>query len=224
MARAIAKETIADVKTAVRATAAKRPRMVTAGKPVTIDHTTQSVVSLTIAAWRKQLTVAVDTYQSSAKALLDVVLLAREHGFDEEQVAEDVKASFLAAGCEEATAKARANDAKAILSLPEKALNGAAGTSVQTFAASMRKNAKEQGLVKGRNRKPKTPSAATGASKGEGDESDESMPNDPMGLATLRRALEQVRGKAGDNATALSILADVADLINDLAEELAAEA
>lgn len=174
-------------------------------------------------AWRRELDQAIADDVTSAKRLLKLVLLARTDGLDEPQVRENVFDAFTTAGCSQATARQRAADAYVIVTYPQKALDVAVGGSVQTFAASVRKEAKRLGLVQGRTRKAKDGQEGAENGAGEANGATRGGSGDPAGIATLRRALEQVRTQAGSNARALSLLADMADLIDDVAEELLAQ-
>lgn len=185
------------------------------------------VMPKTIKAWRADLDQALADDLTSAQKLLDVVKQARAEGYDFETVKDNVFDAFKCAGCTDESARARANDAVVIVNYPEKAFDAARGGSVQVFAASVRKMAKELGLVTGRKRGPKTPEG-DGQQGPNGDDSeliDESRVDtqDDQGiaaLATTRRALEQLANRAGGNILALDIIANIRDLLDDVADAM----
>jgi hypothetical protein len=169
-----------------------------------------AVASRSITAWGEALSKAAVEHTNASRLLLELVLEARRSGFDVETVVERVRDAFLDAGCAELTAKMRGSEAKTIMTLPEEALAGAGGGSVQTFAKSARENAKAKGLIKGRERAPQTPKPPP-------------VEGDPAALADLRAALERVRAQAAGKATALELISEIADLLDDVATELLAD-
>lgn len=185
------------------------------------------VMPKSIKAWRAELDQALADDLTSAQKLLDVVKQARAEGYDFETVKENVFDAFKCAGCTDESARARANDAVVIVNYPEKAFDAARGGSVQVFAASVRKMAKELGLVQGRKRGPKVPKddGQEGAQDAPGDVIDENRTQvaDDQGiaaLATTRRALEQLANRAGGNLLALDIIANIRDLLDDVADAM----
>lgn len=181
------------------------------------------IMPTTFKAWRRELDQAIADDVSAAGRLLKLIKLARDEGLDEGQVREQVAEAFKDGGCTEATARQRAADAFVIVSYPQAAIDAATGGSIQTFAASVRKEAKRLGLVQGRTRKAKDGQEGAENGAGEANGATRGGSGDPAGIATLRRALEQVRTQAGSNARALDLLAEMADLIDDVAEELLAQ-
>lgn len=182
------------------------------------------VMPKSIKSWRAELDQAIADDTSSAKRLLDVVKLARTEGYDVDTVREHVSDAFKCAGCSEATCRQRAADAAVIVDYPLAAFEKTVGGSVQVFAANLRKLAKEMGLVQGRKRGAKTPEGEPGeASVGEEVISESRVDTDDKGvaaLATTRRALEQLANRAGSNALALDIIANIRDLLDDVADAM----
>ena len=170
----------------------------------------KAVITLTTKQqeWRTRLFEAVADNVQTGVRLLDTVLEARRLKVPQEAVKQLVFEAYMATGkCTEATAKKRGSDAAALVkasALP-KDLPG----NLQRAADVTRKA--ERG-DKGQQRAPRQPSGEAETKKAK-----------PVSLASLVADIEQLRAELEDE-DALSILADMADLANELADKLAIEA
>lgn len=175
--------------------------------------TTKAVITLTTKQqeWRTDLFAAIADHVNTGVKALNVVLDARRLKVPVEAVKALVTEAYLATGqVTEATAKKRGSDAAVFIkasSLP-KELPG----NIQRAADIVRKQERE---AKGQQRKPRQPTGTEGTTNGEAKVG-------PVGISKLIKEIEALRASLDDQA-ALDILASMADLAGDLADQLAIE-
>lgn len=154
--------------------------------------------------WAKQVTSAIKAERSKGRAVLELVIAARDAGIPEEYVRETVRAAYLETGCNKESARKRASDAITVFKSETKAED--MPKNVQEAAAMVRKE------KAGTQRAPRTPTAK--------DEQGEPVSLTPLQMIELGvKGLQQQSNDLG----VLSILNEMIDLAADLASRLAKE-
>lgn len=175
-----------------------------------------SVAQFSIEAWRTRLDSAALTFVSAGKAMLDLMLEARgkveldtgrealQHAFGQAYAA-TYNVPFEDA-LKAKSVQNRVSDGMAVLKA--EILPGSLPGNIQQAADACRKANPKAGRAP---RQPKAPAAKVDA-------------KDVNPLALLNAALEALRSQAGDNSVCLSLISDMVDLAQDLANELQAQA
>lgn len=170
-----------------------------------------AVVAFNVAAWRTDLDAAALNFVSAGKAMLDLMLAARdkvEHDTAREALQHAFGQAYAATygvtfeeACKSKSVMNRVSDGMAIFKA--KVLPDSLPGQLQSAAAACRKANPSSP------RKPRQPSAPKVDAK------------DVKALALLSAALEALRAEAGENEAALELIGELVDLAGDLAEALA---
>lgn len=170
-----------------------------------------AVVAFDIAAWRTNLDAAALSFTSAGKAMLDLMLAARDkvlhdtardalqHAFGQAYAA-TYGVTFEEA-CKSKSVMNRVSDGMAVFKA--KVLPASLPGQLQSAAAACRKANPSSA------RKPRQPSAP------------KVNASDVNPLALLQAALEALRTEAGENEAALELIGELVDLAGDLADALA---
>ena len=173
-----------------------------------------AVKSFDLAAWSARLDASALQFTSAAHAMLNLMLegrglvepdTAREklvHAFASAFCAVNPGVTFEAA-CKAKSVLNRVSDALCVLKA--ETLPASLPNNLQQAAAAVRK-------ANPSSRKPRQPSG------------DKAPVGDVDALVALRAAIEQLRSQATDNAPALELIGELADLAEDVASALAGDA
>lgn len=186
------------------------------GARLAAESKARMVAEFDVAAWRERLIEAATSFESGAKRLLNLAVMAR--GIVEADTAREAFADAFAAalvqvhGVTDTEARAskslknRVSDAMAIFKC--ESLPASLPANLQRAADAVRK-----ANPSGKTRKPRA-----------GGKAPVQVPAGQVNpLALLEAALEALRLQAGDNELALSVIGELVDLAGDLADVLAGE-
>lgn len=170
-----------------------------------------AVVAFDIAAWRANLDAAALNFVSAGKAMLDLMLAARdkvEHDTAREALQHAFGQAYASTygvtfeeACKSKSVMNRVSDGMAIFKA--KVLPDSLPGQLQSAAAACRKANPSSP------RKPRPPVDPKVEAK------------DVKALALLSAALEALRAEAGENEVALELIGELVDLAGDLADALA---
>lgn len=174
-------------------------------------NASNAVAAFDIAAWRTDLDAAALNFVSAGKAMLDLMLAARdkvEHDTAREALQHAFGQAYAATygvtfeeACKAKSVMNRVSDGMAIFKA--ETLPASLPGQLQSAAAACRKANPSS------KRKPRQPVAPKVEAK------------DVNALALLSAALEALRAEAGDNEAALELIGGVVDLVGDIADALA---